>query len=717
MVNADVQRAVIRRTLRVPLPAGPFGDSAVVARQLDAVLMSVGFKLTSDLYDGFAALAEGAAIDAAVGVLGVVRELVGDHVEHNVYFRDFPRNVPDTVDFWMECLTDALLDPVAAGELTWGGSQGWFNLLDFPRYGRYQHGYAEMLAAHDEFVAAAIDHVAVLSRGSTLDAEASALYLALAGSTTPLGDEDREILHLLAAACVDGAQPTVIPVRENRALVNQVRLASGAELLLDTVTDVLRVVCAYCGGDVSLVESTKFVGVPRRVRRALLAGLDRVVTDNPAKLSDVNKHREQFKRLGERLHPHEYPQWPGAARVFAVARGELSAPSLAARVEVLLAVGDVVAAANVLADAPGMLMRALDRLLRTCRSPVEQQAIVDVVATNVSRVSGRVLLSTREHFGNRVADSGRLRIFVNQKARGRVVADARATLAAGLIGDLITLLDNEIRRRLPITGALVVDPDVLTVALPITGKAAAGGFGVLPRGSVTPITGERLRFFTYWKEEESTTDYDLSTLMLDEWFAHPQWVAYTNLTERGVVHSGDIVTAPEGASEFIDIDLTTVEAPVLLAQVNVFSGEGFDEVAESFFGFMLRDPAQEGAPFEPGTVRMKSDLRGSGRVALPVAFLRDGAGQWRALWLHLRLAGWPAFNQVENNRVSATALLRAVVERQYLTVGYLVDLLGASVERTAGADPVTFIGFDDPGDLPAGSTVITPRNLGDLIPQ
>ena len=137
MVNADVQRAVIRRTLRVPLPAGPFGDSAVVARQLDAVLMSVGFKLTSDLYDGFAALAEGAAIDAAVGVLGVVRELVGDHVEHNVYFRDFPRNVPDTVDFWMECLTDALLDPVAAGELTWGGSQGWFNLLDFPRYGRY----------------------------------------------------------------------------------------------------------------------------------------------------------------------------------------------------------------------------------------------------------------------------------------------------------------------------------------------------------------------------------------------------------------------------------------------------------------------------------------------------------------------------------------------------------------------------------------------------
>jgi hypothetical protein len=34
---------VIRRTLRVPAPAGELGDGAVVARQLDAVLLGVGY--------------------------------------------------------------------------------------------------------------------------------------------------------------------------------------------------------------------------------------------------------------------------------------------------------------------------------------------------------------------------------------------------------------------------------------------------------------------------------------------------------------------------------------------------------------------------------------------------------------------------------------------------------------------------------------------------
>ena len=91
----------------------------------------------------------------------------------------------------------------------------------------------------------------------------------------------------------------------------------------------------------------------RSVRRALLAGLDRVVAGAPAKLADVAGHREQFKRLGERLHPHEYPQWPHAAEVFAVARGEQRVRSFGSRVEELLGAGDVVGAARLLTGAPG----------------------------------------------------------------------------------------------------------------------------------------------------------------------------------------------------------------------------------------------------------------------------------------------------------------------------------------------------------------------------
>ena len=86
------------------------------------------------------------------------------------------------------------------------------------------------------------------------------------------------------------------------------------------------------------------------------------------------------------------------------------------------------------------------------------------------------------------------------------------------------------------------------------------------------------------------------------------------------MHSGDITEAPEGASEFIEIDLSTVAARYIVPQVNVYAGEGFEEVAESFFGFMERDGEQQGRPYEPRTVRMKSDLRGAGRIALPLVF-------------------------------------------------------------------------------------------------
>lgn len=721
-VSVELEDVVIRRALRVPLPQGPAGDGSVVARQLDAVLVSVGFKLSPELFTGLARLSEPTVIDLAVRLLAVVRRMVGDHVEHNVYFRDFPRNVPDTGEFWMDCLVEALQEPAAAERVGHGLAHGVLDLLALPRYGRYQHNYADMVAAHEEFLAAAGDRITVLHRGDALADEASKLYLALAVRPSVLGEEDRGALRILAEGCAaDTVQPTVIPVRETRALINQVRLARGAHLLIDTVTDVLRLACALSGGDVGLVEPTKFQGLTRRARRALLASLERVVADSPAKLGDVCRHTEQWKRLGERLHPHEYPQWHHAAQVFAVARGEMRAPTFNSRLEELLAERKVTAAATLLTAAPGQLLRSVDRLLRGSATPAEQDAVLEAVEASLGRVAGRMLLSTRAYVSNRMKSSGRPRIFVNRRARGRVITDTRPKIDPAVLDRLAVMLDTEIARRLPPIKRLMVDPAMLTVTLPLSDKGSAGGFGVLPRGSESPIDGQLLRFFIYWKQRTHRTDLDLSALLLDDEYRNPQWLSYTNLTAVGGTHSGDITNAPDGASEFIDIDLSKVKARIVIPQVNVYSGEGFDDLAESFFGFMLRSSDQHGRPFEPRTVRMKSDLRGGGRVALPLAFLRGENDRWRAVWLHLHLAGHPMFNQVENNRVTTAQLVAALVERDYLTVEYLVGLLAGTAEIVplsyGGEEPVTYLGVEHPPGLPENWTVITPANLGDLIPD
>ncbi|MGW4121592.1 hypothetical protein [Nocardia sp. NPDC004711] len=129
----DLDELVISRTLRLPGVEGPEGSGEVVVRQFDAVMMSVGFKLSGDLIARLAGLTPGAVLDIAVRVLPIVRRMAGAHVEHNVYFKDFPANVPDTVEFWTDCLLDTLGDERAAAAVSEGLAQGVLNLLALPR--------------------------------------------------------------------------------------------------------------------------------------------------------------------------------------------------------------------------------------------------------------------------------------------------------------------------------------------------------------------------------------------------------------------------------------------------------------------------------------------------------------------------------------------------------------------------------------------------------
>ncbi|WP_037559605.1 TerD family protein [Spirillospora albida] len=707
-----IDQLVLRQTFRIPRPEGTSGDGSGAARRFDAALMAAGFKLSRELLEHLGGLDESAVLDLAGRVLPVVREMAGDHVRHNAYFKDFPANVPGTFEFWADCLRDVVGD--AAEEIL---SRYRINLLALPRYGRYQHTYEEMLAAHDELLAGIGDRVTVLHLGRTAAEEGAELYLRLAGSVTPLSGDESEALKALAGEYADGPQPGKVPVRENLAVVNRARLDAGAPLLVDTVTDVLRLACALSDGDVTLAERTRFVSLKRPVRRALLAALDGVVRDNPGKLADVRARREEWKRLGERLHPHEYPRRPHAAQVFAVARGDMSVPSFAGRFEALAAAGDIAAAAAFGKNAPGVLFRSLDRLLRA--RPGAPDAVLDAAQDVAGAVSGRVLLSVREHLLNRESGAAQ-RVFANRLGRGWCGPDTRAPLEPEVIGRLASLIDAEVRRRLPPMGRLLIDPDVLDVALPLSGKAAGDGLGVLPRGSRTPVDGELLRFFIYWRERSTETDFDLSALLLDERYHATRWLSYTSLKVAGGEHSGDITQAPEGASEFINLSLGEIGERFIVPQVNVFDGEGFDDVAESFFGFMMRDAERAGRPFEPRTVRMKSDLRGPGRVALPLVFVRDG-GRWGAVWLHLNLLGDPRFNQVEKNRLSTAALVRGIVERRFLTVGHLVDLMDAEDATAWDGEsvpehPVAFIGLQRPEGLHPESQVFTPENLRELIP-
>ena len=714
-------KEIIKRTLKIPvlLQHVP-GNGSTITRQLDSTLMSVGFKLSKNAFEYFNTLSAESTNNSVINILETVKELVGDHVRHNAYFIDFPKNVPDTIEFWAECITDALLNPESAEKISYQLQTGIINLLDLPKYGKYQHSYEDLITAHEQIIPLIKDRITILHLGKTLPEESKDLYRSLAESPIPLNENDLTLLQELANVCLIDPQPLSIAMRENKAVINKVRLENDHTLLTDTPTDILRLSCLLSDGDVTLVEKTKFKSFPRHIRRKLIQELDNIIKKSPDKLGDINRYCEQWKRLGERLHIYEYKQWSHAQDVLNVARKDKRVYSIAGKIEDAFAEGNIDKSISLLSNFPGMFFRNLDRLLLLAQSK-GAESLFKILPKIVSKVPTRIILSVKEHLENRLFSKNK-RIFINKKSTVWVVDENRALLSPIDIGKVFATFDKEILDRLQPIKSLIVDKEVLNIAIPLSNKNKSDGYTVMPRGSIMPITGSILRFFIYWKQKSITTDYDLSAIMLDENFQSINHLSYTEIKTYDGRHSGDITQAPKGASEFIDINLSETKCKYIIPSVNVYSGESFIDVDESFFGFMQRTPEQKGMPYEPTTVKTKFDVRGKGKVALPLVFIRDGKNNWSAKWLNIYLNGMPSMNRVETNKQTTSLLIRSIIEREYLYMNYVISLLRQKAKTFSWyegqelKDVDTFIGVEASEKISKDTTVFTLNNLQDLLP-
>jgi len=128
--------------------------------------------------------------------------------------------------------------------------------------------------------------------------------------------------------------------------------------------------------------------------------------------------------------------------------------------------------------------------------------------------------------------------------------------------------------------------------------------------------------FLYWKENERRIDVDLSATAYDNDWKYKTHLDWTSLQSLGCKHSGDIQSAPNGASEFIDLNLKSLrKAGIRYIVMNVFSFSGQKySTFQSFAGFMEREDANKGEIFEAKTVKNKFDLTSESTVCLPMFF-------------------------------------------------------------------------------------------------
>ncbi|WP_072730984.1 TerD family protein [Paenibacillus sp. NAIST15-1] len=472
--------------------------------------------------------------------------------------------------------------------------------------------------------------------------------------------------------------PDEIPFKENVGFVAGSLLKHDKASLnvirpyFKTATDVLRLAVAWSSGDVSLAEPTRFRKFKRPERRLLLGLLEQC----GAITEDMLRYKQRWIRLGEILHPSEYKQQFGRSKeAFDILRNNKPFTTYNSSVELAFQYQNVWTLIDLLTKRPGEFARRLDHLLR-----IAEQAEYVVLAFGeiANQVSTPVLMQVKSHFTHR-NEPKELRTFFpkGNVAKAVAIPNTLPELDTAVCQDIVQLCEQTLMERfsaLPSLGKVYVDERMKRYNVPFSQRSASKALHTIVRGSRVPMEeGDTVRFFTWWKEgtvnsiPTGRVDIDLSAVMYDHNWQYVEHISYTNLrsSKYRAVHSGDIVSAPQGACEFIDLHIPSIVnygGRYIVASLHSFTMQPYCELPECFAGWMMRKKPGSGEIFEPATVANKIDVTADTRIAIPVIL---DLVERTVIWTDLSLTRHPDYcNNVEGNQKGMVLIGKAMTTLQ-----------------------------------------------------
>ena len=303
---------------------------------------------------------------------------------------------------------------------------------------------------------------------------------------------------------------------------------------------------------------------------------------------------------------------------------------------------------DLLKSNPGMYARRLVELLRKTKTlDTDADIVLDGFSEIAPRVSTRVLV---EIWNLMQVPAGRTDGAPKWKA---------VTLASGKTVPLpVTIMDDVTRdqalriqsviekslegRNKGLDWILGVDPGT-RYAMPLSTRFASGG-KTAGRGTRVKLDGYNaedpdltIRMFVHWRDRGNTVDdrvdLDLSTVVASDDLESCESVWYGDLRNSSMTHSGDLTSAPNGACEYIDVNVAkTLERGwrYVIPTVHSYTGQTFDTIPEAFAGVMFRHgDAQKGEIFDATTVRSRFDLDKQTTNTIPFVFdLKTGELIW-----------------------------------------------------------------------------------------
>lgn len=415
-------------------------------------------------------------------------------------------------------------------------------------------------------------------------------------------------------------------------------------------TDLLRLLAVLTGGDVSLANKVKYPKISRSQRRRVLALLEgmgpiEVVEDQ------LFRYRGLWLALERSLHSGEYESlFPNACRLLSALRANTLRPRFS-NLETAYSESDLQRVLSELKNLPaGVSLRRFSQTvalsgkldgLGQLTDRMDKAALKDLLI--VHSVLGRDAWATEALV---LTKRGSSRVIPRDPAR---ISEDTRRQAQGFFWSLICK-KIEAKNRIESweSKKVFLHPQLRDFVVPTALRSASDSFLVLGRGSALDMgDGPTLRLFVYWKQRMLRTDVDLSALVLNDRLKVTQQVSWTNLKALGMVHSGDLQSAPFGAAEFIDADLATLKAAghrYLAMFVLRFAGEHFSCMS-CLCGWMMREkPNSDYSSFDISTVQQKLAMGGEVTCAIPVIFdLEHG----RAIWTDLRFYGTSDGNALE----------------------------------------------------------------------
>ena len=624
----------------------------------------------------------GAVTDALAGphreLIAHVRAKRGETGTYAPLFRGFPELLPE--------FDDAVFRFAVARARMIGTDdtpQAWRRALDFSGIGWWPASSvpsdldradadrrAQALLPHDERVEWITVRLVDLEE---LEARLREWMRGCFASAASLREDVQSDLGILVNRLgVAGIEMSEVRFRENRTLLFELIWALDRRRLPSTGAtpdDLLRLFARLTGGDISLTEPVGYPRLSRADRRIVVNTLE--ASD---RLGDVFRRRGLWLAIDRGLHTGEF-RAPRVRETFARLRdGRHDRASFPSRFERLLTTDFAAAVGLAATEAPGLLGRGLRRLAARATAPADRAALIGALTGAAERIPLRVLLAARAQ----LADNGDTypRVVFGKDGSSLPILRAPGHLAvpAAFRTELLAALDAAVDGRIAAKGdwsgeTVHVEPGLDRLLLPDQLRATAQGLIQIERGSRLPL-GEAavVRLFLHWREAGETSDLDLSCLALDAGFGLVDQVSWTNLGNGVMTHSGDLTSAPDGAQEFLDINLAKAARAgrergwrYLVPAVFRYDGPAFAALAEAYTGWMLRDDASSATGvFDPATVANAFPLTGGKRYAVPMLLDLDTR---EILYVDVYLNSEPQA-QVEKDGHGIATLVSAVAGRR-----------------------------------------------------